>query len=98
MILGVVHQINQYNFHLDNLDIGKNGFSTGIKALIYTVPSVIGMYFGMFLGSKNKICQCQSSKDKAYMEIEVEMHATGSTFEGFFPNGVPGTNEINVLN
>ena len=31
-------------------DIGKNGFNTGIKALIYTVPSVIGLYFGMYLG------------------------------------------------
>ena len=95
MILGVVHQIN-YNFHLDNLDIGINGFNTGITALIYTVPSVIGLYFGMFLGSKNRICQCQSSNEKAYMEIEVEMNAAGLTFEGFV--GVPGTNENDEIN
>ena len=58
----------------------------------------------MYLGSKNKICQCQSAKDKAYMEIEVEMHGAGLTFEGFFPNGIPGVEndeiameEINLL-
>ena len=75
--------------------------------MIYTVPSVIGLYVGMFLGSKNKICQCQSANDRAFMEIEVEMHTAGLTFEGFvFPNGITGVDEneevgseeINLLN
>ena len=87
-------------FDLDNLDVGKNGFNTGVKALIYAVPSVIGLYFGMYLGSKNKICQFQSAKNKAYMRIEVEMHAAGLTYEGFVSNGAPGygTNENDEIN